>query len=146
MNERGKILTDVAAKLPPDERPELVESILQSLDAATDSRLDQLWANEAKDRLTAYRRVHRGSRLRGIACQIPHWPRASMKLRLLAPAAAELDEALRWYAAQAPRLDQRYLEEVQTARKRIVDYPLAWYILGDGEGFGLVAFSMGLSM
>lgn len=37
------------------ERAELVVGILQSLDA-TDPNLDQLWAEEAKDRLAAYRR------------------------------------------------------------------------------------------
>jgi len=43
------------ALLPPIERAELVEGILQSLDA-TDPNLDQLWAEAAKDRLAAYRR------------------------------------------------------------------------------------------
>ncbi len=55
MNERIKILTEQASLLPPIERAELVEGILQSLDA-TDPNLDQLWAEEAKDRLAAYRR------------------------------------------------------------------------------------------
>ena len=55
MNERIKKLTEQASLLPPVERAELVEGILQSLDA-TDPNLDQLWAEEAKDRLAAYRR------------------------------------------------------------------------------------------
>ena len=55
MNERVKKLTDEATKLSPAERAELVEGILQSLDT-TDPRLDQLWADEAKDRLAAYQR------------------------------------------------------------------------------------------
>ena len=55
MNERIKRLTDEAIGLSPDERAELVEGILQSLDP-TDARLDRLWADEAKDRLAAYRR------------------------------------------------------------------------------------------
>jgi putative addiction module component (TIGR02574 family) len=55
MNERIRELTEQASLLPPIERAELVEGILQSLDA-TDSSLDRLWAEEAKDRLAAYRR------------------------------------------------------------------------------------------
>jgi putative addiction module component (TIGR02574 family) len=55
MNERIKKLTEQASFLPPIERAELVEGILQSLDA-TDPNLDQLWAEEAQDRLAAYRR------------------------------------------------------------------------------------------
>jgi len=54
MNERIKELTEQASLLPPIERAELVEGILQSLDA-TDPHVDQLWAEEAKDRLAAYR-------------------------------------------------------------------------------------------
>lgn len=55
MNERIRELTEQANLLSPVERAELVEGILQSLDA-TDPSLDQLWAEEAKDRLAAYRR------------------------------------------------------------------------------------------
>ena len=55
MNEHIKKLTEQASLLPPIDRAELVEGILQSLDA-TDPNLDQLWAEEAKDRLAAYRR------------------------------------------------------------------------------------------
>ena len=54
MNERIKALTEQASLLPPLERAELVEGILQSLDA-TDPNLDHLWAEEARDRLAAYR-------------------------------------------------------------------------------------------
>jgi len=55
MNERIKKLTDEALKLPPVERAELIEGILQSLDA-TDPRLDRLWASEVADRVAAYQR------------------------------------------------------------------------------------------
>ncbi len=55
MNERIKKLTEQASLLPPVERAELVEGILQSLDTA-DLDLDQLWVEEAEDRLAAYRR------------------------------------------------------------------------------------------
>lgn len=54
MNERIKKLTEQARLLPPIERAELVEGILQTLDVA-DPNLDRLWAEEAKDRLAAYR-------------------------------------------------------------------------------------------
>jgi Putative addiction module component len=55
MNERIKKLTEQASSLPPIERAELVEGILQTLDAA-DPNLDQVWVEEAKDPLAAYRR------------------------------------------------------------------------------------------
>ncbi len=55
MNERIKKLTEETSLLPPIERAELVEGILESLDA-TDPNLDRLWAEEAKDRLAAWRR------------------------------------------------------------------------------------------
>jgi Putative addiction module component len=56
VSERGiKELTEQASLLPPNERAELFEGILQSLDA-TDPNLDQPRAEEAKDRLAAYRR------------------------------------------------------------------------------------------
>jgi putative addiction module component (TIGR02574 family) len=42
--------------LPADERAELVEHLLASLDAADRERLDALWAAEAEDRLDAYER------------------------------------------------------------------------------------------
>lgn len=55
MNERIKKLTEQASLLPPVERAELVEGVLQSLDTA-DLDPDQLWVEEAEDRLAAYRR------------------------------------------------------------------------------------------
>lgn len=48
-------LTDAATKLSPLERAQLVESILQSLDAAAPG-LDEKWAAEAHDRVAAFRR------------------------------------------------------------------------------------------
>lgn len=55
MNERIRKLTEQASLLPPIERAELVEGILQSLDSP-DPELDRLWGEEAKDRLAAWRR------------------------------------------------------------------------------------------
>jgi putative addiction module component (TIGR02574 family) len=43
-----------AAQLPPAERMEVVERILDSLDQP-DAALDALWAKEADNRLAAYR-------------------------------------------------------------------------------------------
>jgi putative addiction module component (TIGR02574 family) len=60
MNERVQRLTDEATRLPPDERAELVEGILQSLDP-TDPNLDELWAAEVQDRIAAYRRGEMGT-------------------------------------------------------------------------------------
>ena len=42
-------------QLPPEERMQVVERILDSLDEP-DASLDALWAKEADSRLTAYRR------------------------------------------------------------------------------------------
>jgi hypothetical protein len=48
-------LASEAAKLPPSERLELVESILATLDRP-DPALAAAWAREATDRLAAWRR------------------------------------------------------------------------------------------
>ena len=55
MSEATKKLSIEAAKLLPEERMELVDEILASLDQP-DERIDRLWAKEAEDRLVAYRR------------------------------------------------------------------------------------------
>lgn len=55
MTEQTKDLIALATKLPPDERIALVEEILSSLDHP-DVEMDRLWAKEAEDRLSAYRR------------------------------------------------------------------------------------------
>ncbi len=51
----AEALSAQALQLPPDERLEVVERILDSLDEP-DTSLDALWAKEAEDRLAAYRR------------------------------------------------------------------------------------------
>ena len=48
-------LCDEARKLAPDERLELVEEILDTLDLA-DPEIDQLWTEEAKHCYEAYKR------------------------------------------------------------------------------------------
>ena len=48
-------LSTQARQLPPAERIDLVEDILQSLDTVG-AELEKRWADEAKDRLAAYKR------------------------------------------------------------------------------------------
>lgn len=55
MTSTAETLSQLAAQLPPAERMELVERILDTLDSP-DPNLDALWAREAEDRLAAYRR------------------------------------------------------------------------------------------
>ena len=55
MNPTAETLSAQAVQLPPEDRMALVERILDSLDEP-DASLDSLWAKEADDRLTAYRR------------------------------------------------------------------------------------------
>jgi putative addiction module component (TIGR02574 family) len=55
MNAKIKALSEEARKLTPEERIELIEDLQRSLQP-TDPEIDRLWAEEAKDRLEAYRR------------------------------------------------------------------------------------------
>lgn len=55
MNERVKRLADEAARLSTQERAELIEGIMQSLDR-TSPAIDAAWGHEAADRLDAFRR------------------------------------------------------------------------------------------
>ena len=55
MTKAAKTLGAQARKLSPDERMELVDDILASVDEP-DPTVDRLWAKEAEDRLAAYRR------------------------------------------------------------------------------------------
>ena len=55
MTKAAKNLCAQARKLSPDERLELVDDILASLDPP-DPAIDRLWAKEAEERLAAYRR------------------------------------------------------------------------------------------
>ena len=54
MTETAEKLFREALGLPPNERVGLVEELLKSLDAP-DQKLDDLWAQEAEERLRAYR-------------------------------------------------------------------------------------------
>lgn len=55
MSNKAKMLTEQARALPQQDRIALVEDVLDSLDQ-TDPGTDRLWAQEASDRLAAYRR------------------------------------------------------------------------------------------
>jgi len=56
MSDRGTDLLKEALSLPPAERAEIAQRLLESLDAPAQQRVDALWANEAEDRLEAYER------------------------------------------------------------------------------------------
>lgn len=55
MTTSTEALNAQVEKLPPQERMQLIEHILDSLDQP-DAAVDALWAKEAGDRLAAYRR------------------------------------------------------------------------------------------
>ena len=54
MNKQVEALTEKAKKLPVTQRLELVDELLASLHK-TDPALDQLWGEEAEQRLEGYR-------------------------------------------------------------------------------------------
>lgn len=55
MTTAAESLSAQIVQLPPAERMEVIERVLDSLDQP-DAALDALWAKEADDRLAAYRR------------------------------------------------------------------------------------------
>ena len=55
MTETAKTLSERARMLSPEDRIELVDDILASLNEP-DPNIDRLWAKEAEERLAAYRR------------------------------------------------------------------------------------------
>ena len=52
-----------------------------------------------------------------------------MSIRLLVPAQAELDEAITWYAQQAPGLGDAFLIEALKVFQLIEKFPQAWHPL-----------------
>jgi len=56
VTSRSTELLQEALTLPPDERAEIAEQLLSSLDSPTVRRIEELWANEAEDRLDAFER------------------------------------------------------------------------------------------
>ncbi len=47
-------LADEALLLPPEDRAELVEKLLQSLNVPTQAEIDRLWKEEAEKRVREY--------------------------------------------------------------------------------------------
>jgi putative addiction module component (TIGR02574 family) len=56
VTSRSAEILQEALALPPDERAEMAEQLLSSLDTTVDRRIEELWANEAEDRLVAFER------------------------------------------------------------------------------------------
>lgn len=56
MSNRSAEVFQEALSLPLDERAELIERLLPSLDTPDRQRIDALWAQEAEDRLDAFER------------------------------------------------------------------------------------------
>lgn len=54
MSKRGTQVLEEALSLPPAERAELVDRLLTSLDSSSRRRIDELWAQEAEERLDAF--------------------------------------------------------------------------------------------
>ena len=55
MHSKKEVFAE-ALNLPPIERAELIEELLSSFDFAGRKRLDQLWADEAEERIDAHDR------------------------------------------------------------------------------------------
>ena len=56
MSDRGQQILHQALSLPPEERLQVGELLLTSLDDASRQRIDALWAAEAEERLNAFDR------------------------------------------------------------------------------------------
>ncbi|HOJ08777.1 MAG: addiction module protein [Ignavibacteriota bacterium] len=54
MSELTKKITDEALLLPREARAELVDKLLQSLNAPSPGDIDKLWAEEAENRISEY--------------------------------------------------------------------------------------------
>lgn len=56
MSKNGAQALEKALALPPDERAELADRLLSSLDTERQPKIDELWAEEAEDRIDAFER------------------------------------------------------------------------------------------
>ena len=56
MSKKGAQVLEHALSLPPVERAELADRLLTSLDSSPQRRIDELWAQEAEDRLDGFER------------------------------------------------------------------------------------------
>ncbi len=54
MSSRGTQVLKEALSLPPDERAEIAERLLSSLDPPSREEIDALWGIEAEERLDAF--------------------------------------------------------------------------------------------
>ena len=54
MTDLAQKFADEALLLPLEDRAELVERLLESLNVPTQKQIDRLWAKEAERRLTEY--------------------------------------------------------------------------------------------
>ena len=61
-----------------------------------------------------------------------------MKIRELATALSELDEALGYYGNVSPFFAQALMDEIKAAKRLIAEYPRAWKLMpGSMRGFPL---------
>ncbi len=56
MSERGARVLEDALALSPEERAELADRLISSLDADSQRRIDELWAAEVEARFDEYER------------------------------------------------------------------------------------------
>jgi putative addiction module component (TIGR02574 family) len=56
MSANSEQILQQALALPPEDRAEVVDRLLASLQTPPDPNLDELWAREAEDRLDAFDR------------------------------------------------------------------------------------------
>ena len=56
MSKKGAQVLEKALALPPEERAELADRLLTSLDRSASRKIDALWAQEVEDRLDAFER------------------------------------------------------------------------------------------
>jgi putative addiction module component (TIGR02574 family) len=56
MSKRSAEVVEEALSLPAVERPELADRLLSSLDSPSGHAIDELWAQEAEDRIDAFER------------------------------------------------------------------------------------------
>ena len=56
MSKRSTEVVEEALSLPPVERAELADRLLSSLDSPSGRGIDELWAQEAEDRIDAFER------------------------------------------------------------------------------------------
>jgi putative addiction module component (TIGR02574 family) len=56
MSRQGKQILAEALNLPPIERAEIIEELLSSFEFPSRRTIDELWAQEAENRIDAYER------------------------------------------------------------------------------------------